>query len=91
MTLSTVKCTVAGKVQGVCYRASTCEQAAALGLRGWVRNLPDGRVELVMQGEAQAVESLAAWLWQGPPAAHVVSVALEQHDEKVGAGFEVRS
>ena len=89
MTLSTVKCTVAGKVQGVYYRASTCEHARSLGLSGWVRNLADGRVELLVQGEPAAVEQLVAWLWTGPPAAQVVSVSLEECVEEAGAGFEV--
>lgn len=68
---------VDGRVQGVYYRASTQEQARALGLRGWVRNLPDGRVELRAQGTRERVEALLAWCRQGPPASRVASVDFE--------------
>jgi acylphosphatase len=90
MGLSTVRCTVAGRVQGVCYRAATREQAVALGLHGWVRNLADGRVELVAQGEPEAVERLLAWLWEGPPAAAVRQVTLDEYQDAVDSGFEIR-
>ena len=65
---------VAGRVQGVFYRASACERAHDLGLAGWVRNLPDGRVELVAEGPREALESLLAWCRKGPPLARVDSV-----------------
>jgi acylphosphatase len=57
---------VSGKVQGVFYRASTREQALALGLTGYARNLPDGAVEVLACGDARAIEALERWLWQGP-------------------------
>jgi len=65
---------VSGKVQGVWYRASTVEEARRLGLTGWVRNLPDGRVEVVAQGPREALEELIAWCHQGPPLAVVDEV-----------------
>ncbi len=65
---------VGGKVQGVWFRASTCELAQGLGLRGHARNLPDGRVEVLAVGEAAAIDALDAWLQQGPPLAEVRSV-----------------
>ena len=68
---------VSGKVQGVFFRASTREQAQQLGLRGHARNLPDGRVEVLAMGEADAIERLAQWLHHGPPSARVESVARE--------------
>lgn len=68
---------VDGRVQGVYYRASTQEQARALGLRGWVRNLPDGRVELRAQGTRGRVEALLAWCRKGPPSARVASVDVD--------------
>jgi len=89
MARTAVKCTVAGRVQGVFYRASAAERAGALGLDGWVRNLPDGRVELVAAGEPEAIEQLAAWLWQGPPLAEVMAVAVEKWPGEIEPGFSV--
>jgi acylphosphatase len=85
-----VKCTVQGRVQGVFYRAATAERANALGVDGWVRNLADGSVEVVASGDPAALESLAEWLWQGPPAAAVTGVILEECDAVVALGFSVR-
>jgi acylphosphatase len=68
------RCYVSGRVQGVFYRASTRERAQQLGCRGYARNLADGRVEVLAVGEPTAVQALVAWLWQGPPAAHVQDV-----------------
>jgi acylphosphatase len=85
-----VRCVVAGRVQGVNYRAATAERAAALGLRGWVKNLPDGHVEAVAAGPIEGLTAFAGWLWQGPPAACVDSVQLEEWTENVPDGFDVR-
>jgi acylphosphatase len=68
------RCYVSGRVQGVFYRASTRERAQQLGCRGYARNLADGRVEVLAVGEPAAVDALVAWLWHGPPAAHVQDV-----------------
>lgn len=65
---------VSGRVQGVFYRAFTQETARRLGLTGWVRNLPDGRVELVACGEPSRIAELESRLWQGPPHAKVEAV-----------------
>lgn len=62
---------ISGRVQGVWFRASTREEALRLGLDGWVRNLPDGRVEAVFEGEAAALETMLAWCRVGPPGARV--------------------
>ena len=65
---------MSGRVQGVFYRASTRQRAHELGCRGYARNLPDGRVEVLAVGEPAAVQALIEWLRQGPPAAHVTDV-----------------
>jgi acylphosphatase len=85
-----VRVTVRGRVQGVSYRASTAREARALGLLGWVRNRPDGTVELLAQGAAGDVERLIAWARQGPPAARVDALDLveERPTEDLHA-FEV--
>jgi acylphosphatase len=62
---------VNGRVQGVCYRAFARDAAAALGLDGWVRNRPDGSVELLAEGEAEALATLVKRCQVGPPAARV--------------------
>ena len=67
---------VTGLVQGVFYRASAEAEARRLGLAGWVRNLPDGRVEAVAEGEDGALMALIAWARQGPPAARVDALAV---------------
>jgi acylphosphatase len=85
-----VRCLVAGRVQGVYYRASTARAALTLGLDGWARNLDDGRVEVIAAGTEASVASLCSWLWQGPPGAQVNAVAVEEWVEVVPAGFEVR-
>jgi acylphosphatase len=57
---------VAGRVQGVCFRMGASDEAERLGLTGWVRNLPDGRVETVAEGAAEAVETYQTWFRHGP-------------------------
>jgi len=81
---------VEGRVQGVWFRASTREQALALRLRGFAKNLDDGRVEVLAAGDADAIEALAGWLAHGPPLARVVRVERTQADEgEVAEGFDV--
>jgi acylphosphatase len=71
------RCLVAGRVQGVFFRASTRQRAKELGVTGHARNLADGRVEVVACGEPAAVLALCEWLWQGSPASQVTSVQVE--------------
>ena len=78
---------VTGKVQGVFFRASTRERALALGLRGRATNLADGGVEVIAEGDAAALDALAAWLHHGPPAARVESVARYAWTGPVNDGF----
>ncbi len=68
---------VSGRVQGVFFRHSAQQEGMRLGLRGEVRNLPDGSVEAIVEGQRDAVDEFAAWCRQGPPAAQVESVELK--------------
>ncbi|MEK1942599.1 MAG: acylphosphatase [Pseudomonas sp.] len=82
---------VSGKVQGVFFRQSTETEATRLDLDGWVRNLADGRVEVLVEGEEEAVRELAAWLQTGPKKAKVAAVELHEHPVQGIAGFIVRA
>ena len=85
-----IRAIVSGRVQGVSYRASTATVARRLGLAGWVRNVDDGSVELEAEGPDDAVEKLVQWCHQGPPAARVTSVAVEERDATgVGRDFDI--
>lgn len=84
---------MSGRVQGVFYRQSTANRALQLGLRGYARNLADGRVEVLVVGEPDRVAELLLWLWRGPPAAHVTEVLVEElalDGLAVPGGFERR-
>ncbi|MCG8426102.1 MAG: acylphosphatase [Chromatiales bacterium] len=85
-----VRCFVSGKVQGVFYRASARHQAEQLGLTGYARNLPDGRVEVLACGEIAAIEQLREWLAKGPADAQVTGVSCEVADDPVLSGFTTR-
>ncbi len=76
---------ISGRVQGVYFRANACRQARAYGLTGWVRNLPDGRVEAVFEGERKKVEAMLAWCRTGTPPARVDHV--EAEEKKAEGGF----
>lgn len=69
--------TVSGQVQGVSFRFYTMLKAQELGVDGWVRNLPDGRVEVVAEAERAVLDQLLAWLHQGSPSAKVERVDAE--------------
>lgn len=71
------RCLVAGRAQGVFFRAATREQAQRLGLTGYARNLADGRVEVLACGEPDSVGQLREWLHTGPPAAEVTGITCE--------------
>jgi acylphosphatase len=75
---------VEGLVQGVFYRAGAAREAARLGLAGSARNLADGRVELVVEGQAAAVDAFIAWARVGPPRAHVTHITVAG-EEPTGA------
>ncbi|GHA89552.1 acylphosphatase [Cognatilysobacter bugurensis] len=81
---------ISGTVQGVWFRASTREQAQRLGLRGYARNLDDGRVEVLAAGDAESVGALAQWLAHGPPNARVTGVErTEAEESEAGGGFVI--
>jgi acylphosphatase len=75
-----IEATVYGRVQGVAFRYATYNQATQLQLTGWVMNRPDGSVRVVAEGSERQLATLAAWLHQGPPAAHVELVDLDWLD-----------
>lgn len=78
---------VSGRVQGVFFRAATRRRAVELGLSGTARNLTDGRVEVIACGADAALDDLAAWLHEGPPAAEVAAVRATAYEGTVPAGF----
>jgi acylphosphatase len=78
---------VSGRVQGVFYRATCVRKAESLGLAGYARNLPDGRVEVLACGEAAAVERFVAWLWEGSPASKVTAVETSEAAVEKRTGF----
>lgn len=81
---------VRGRVQGVGFRLAARAEAERLGVAGWVRNLPDGTVEAVAEGEPQAVEAFAAWCRRGPKNAAVREVLLNDEPPQGERGFAIR-
>jgi acylphosphatase len=81
MSSRRVELRVYGIVQGVFFRASTRDEAARLGLGGWVRNRPDGSVEVLAEGDEPALRRLVAFCREGPPGARV-----ERVEEQWGGG-----
>lgn len=80
---------VSGKVQGVFFRSNACKEARKLTIMGWVRNLKDGRVELLACGDPQNLETLEKWLRQGPSGAKVESVVAEKNELEEHSGFVI--
>jgi len=81
---------VAGRVQGVFFRASTAQRARELGVTGMARNLDDGRVEVIASGDADALAAMHTWLHQGPPAARVDIVERVEIPAQDHADFSTR-
>lgn len=81
---------VSGEVQGVGFRQATALQAERLELDGWVRNLTDGRVEVLFEGNEAGVAELSDWLQQGPENAQVSALELHEQTLQGVAGFIVR-
>jgi acylphosphatase len=76
--MTRVSVIVRGRVQGVAFRHHTCQRALELGVTGWVRNLPDGAVEGLFEGDDGAVASLVEWCRTGPPAALVEHIDVRE-------------
>lgn len=82
---------IAGRVQGVGFRWFAHDAAAREGVHGWVRNLADGRVEVVAEGDAEAIDRLESAVRRGPPSARVERVEVEEQAPAGRvAGFEIR-
>ena len=82
---------IAGLVQGVYFRYSTQRRAQELGVKGWVRNLMDGSVECLLEGERDTVEDLIRWLHHGPPGARVDHVTTQKEEYRGDSeGFSIR-
>jgi acylphosphatase len=84
-----VHAVVSGRVQGVWYRESCRREAERLGVGGWVRNRPDGRVEIEAEGPRPAVDALLTWATHGPPRAIVDRVAVDDRPPQGESRFRV--
>ena len=91
MALQSLHAIVHGRVQGVNFRAYTAREAGRLRLRGWVRNLPDGTVEVQASGDPASLDTLERWLGQGPPSARVqrVDATRETLAAELPPGFHI--
>lgn len=91
MRMRQIHLIITGRVQGVFFRASAQATAVKLKLSGWVKNLPDGTVETVAEGEKGALDEYLSWCRKGPPVAQVIQVDV-QWEKATGefAGFSVR-
>ena len=87
---STIHFLVSGRVQGVCFRMHTRQQALRHGLSGWVRNLPDGRVEGMASGAADGLVSFQSWLQRGPEHARVIGVEVQTLGYQSYDGFIIK-
>ena len=87
--MRTVRVRIAGRVQGVFFRASCADLARDLGLAGWVRNRPDGDLEAVFQGPDEAVARMLDWCRTGPPSARVDTFEVSDEAAFEGHGFRV--
>ncbi len=81
---------ISGRVQGVTFRANTKRKAKQLGVKGWVRNTDDGKVEAVIEGEKEQVKKLIDWAEQGPRLANVKDIKVEWQKEKEFDEFSIK-
>jgi len=80
---------VYGRVQGVFFRKSTYDKAITLGLKGWVKNEPDGSVTVEIEGELHGILAMSSWLKLGPPLAQVSELTIEQQEEQGHTDFKI--
>jgi len=81
---------ISGRVQGVWFRAHTRDKAMELGIKGWVRNLPDGRVEAVFEGEEEQVKKMIEWCYVGSPLAKVDDVQVKWEEPRNEFDFIIK-
>lgn len=81
---------VSGRVQGVYFRASARDVARSLGLRGYVRNEPEGSVYIEVEGEDKALTEFTDWCRKGPPRAHVTEIQIEESTVQNLGNFDIR-
>jgi acylphosphatase len=87
--LKRAKVVVQGSVQGVFFRAETRDRARSLGLAGWVRNVPDGTVEAVFEGDDERVATMVEWCRRGPGGARVEEVEVAYSEPEGEEGFSI--
>jgi len=87
--MKTIRLTVKGKVQGVFYRATAKDVADLLGIKGWVKNLPDRNVEIRATGSEELLQKFIDWCKQGPPKAKVDEVIVEELGLEEFNGFRI--
>jgi acylphosphatase len=87
--LKRAKAIVHGAVQGVFFRVEARDRARSLGLAGWVRNVPDGTVEAVFEGDDERVASMVEWCRRGPTGARVEEVEVDWSEPKGEEGFSI--
>tara|TARA_B100001250_G_scaffold382926_1_gene376483 strand:+ start:711 stop:983 length:273 start_codon:yes stop_codon:yes gene_type:complete len=90
MKKQAIKCIVSGRVQGVGFRMSTSKQSNLLGIKGWVKNLDDGSVEVYACGEEYLLIQLRKWLKQGPSLAKVIKVECTNASYEEFDAFSIR-
>ena len=90
--IKNVRVLISGRVQGVCFRACTRDQAQALNLSGWVRNLSDGRVEALFEGPSEVIDQMLEWCKEGAPSSSVSDLEVFKEETSMGNGnaFEIR-
>lgn len=87
--MQTIRLIIKGKVQGVFYRAHTKEIADLIGIKGWVRNLPDNNVEIMATAADDVLKKFIGWCKQGPPRAKVDEVIVEELGPEEFNGFRI--